>query len=399
MKEKNLPYIDQLLELGKLYKINDLKVYAKSKKKLTISQIELILLKNKVRLPEQSYNKKKIAQLKFKEQVVTNLVITLCLLTFIISTMTIRPFIKVVTNEIKFNYVAKEYDSFNKDSVQKSNVQKSNVNKSKSKNKELSEDYIGFDTRVTLNLFENLKYDLKSIRLGQAVKPVYLSKLPKDLKKIKSTQKRKETFIKIVMPLILDENNKILDDRKKLFKILSKASNTRGEKVWLKRRFKDYRVANEDITELKLRMDIIPASLAIAQAAKESGWGTSRFALQGNAMFGQWTWGKDGIEPSEKQKNEQHKILKFPMLRSSVKAYLKNLNTHRGYVEFRKERSLLRQNNKNISGLDLADYLYNYAKTGSEYVKVLKKIIKQNDLTDFDSSTLMNSSRGSSLIL
>ena len=394
MKEKNLPYIDQLLELGKLYKINDLKVYAKSKKKLTISQIELILLKNKVRLPEQSYNKKKIAQLKFKEQVVTNLVITLCLLTFIISTMTIRPFIKVVTNEIKFNYVAKEYDSFNKDSVQKSNV-----NKSKSKNKELSEDYIGFDTRVTLNLFENLKYDLKSIRLGQAVKPVYLSKLPKDLKKIKSTQKRKETFIKIVMPLILDENNKILDDRKKLFKILSKASNTRGEKVWLKRRFKDYRVANEDITELKLRMDIIPASLAIAQAAKESGWGTSRFALQGNAMFGQWTWGKDGIEPSEKQKNEQHKILKFPMLRSSVKAYLKNLNTHRGYVEFRKERSLLRQNNKNISGLDLADYLYNYAKTGSEYVKILKKIIKQNDLTDFDSSTLMNSSRGSSLVL
>ena len=146
-------------------------------------------------------------------------------------------------------------------------------------------------------------------------------------------------------------------------------------------------------------MDIIPASLAIAQAAKESGWGTSRFALEGNAMFGQWTWGKDGIEPSEKQDDEQHKILKFPMLRSSVKAYLKNLNTHRGYGEFRKERSLLRQNNKKISGLDLADYLYNYAKTGSEYVKILKKIIRQNDLTDFDSSTLMNSSRGRSLTL
>ena len=201
------------------------------------------------------------------------------------------------------------------------------------------------------------------------------------------------------MPLILDENNKILDDRKKLFKILSKASNTMGEKVWLKRRFKDYQITDEDITELKLRMDIIPASLAIAQAAKESGWGTSRFALEGNAMFGQWTWGKDGIEPSEKKDNEQHKILKFPMLRSSVKAYLKNLNTHRGYGEFRKERSLLRQNNKKISGLDLADYLYNYAKTGSEYVKILKKIIRQNDLTDFDSSTLMNSSRGRSLTL
>ena len=396
MKDKNLPYIDQLLELGKLYKINDLKVYAKSKKKLTISQIELILLKNKIRLPEQSYNKKKIAQLKFKEQVVTNLLITLCLLTFIISIITIRPFIKMVTSEIKFTYIAKGYSSFDKNIIKKPNTSKS---KSISKKNELSEDYIGFDTRITLDLFENLKYDLKSIRLGQAVKPVYLSKLPKDLKKIKSTQKRKETFIKIVMPLILDENNKILDDRKRLFKILGKESNSMGEKVWLKRRFKDYQISNEDVTELKSRMDIIPASLAIAQAAKESGWGTSRFALEGNAMFGQWTWGQDGIEPSEKKGNEQHKILKFPMLRSSVKAYLKNLNTHRGYNEFRKKRSLLRQNNKEISGVDLADYLYNYAKTGSEYVKILKQIIRQNNLTDFDKSTLMNSRSGTSLTL
>ena len=396
MKDKNLPYIDQLLELGRLYKINDLKVYAKSKKKLTVSQIELILLKNKIRLPEQSYNKKKIAQLKFKEQVVTNLLITLCLLTFITSIVTIRPFIKVVTSEIKFTYIAKGYSSFDKNIIKKPNTSKSTL---KSKKNKLSEDYIGFDTRVTLNLFENLKYDLKSIRLGQAVKPVYLSKLPKDLKKIKSTQKRKETFIKIVMPLILDENNKILDDRKRLFKILGKESNSMGEKVWLKRRFKDYQISNEDVTELKSRMDIIPASLAIAQAAKESGWGTSRFALEGNAMFGQWTWGQDGIEPSEKKGNEQHKILKFPMLRSSVKAYLKNLNTHRGYNEFRKERSLLRQNNKEISGVDLADYLYNYAKTGSEYVKILKQIIRQNNLTDFDKSTLMNSRSGTSLTL
>ena len=395
MKEKNLPYIEQLLELGKLYKINELKVYAKSKKKLTISQIELILLKNKIRLPEQSYNKKRIAQIKFKEQVVTNVLITLFLITFVISVMTVRPFIKLVTSEIKFTYVAKEYKSNFNDNL----TAKSQTKNFKKNDKDLKEDYVGFDTRVTLDLFENLKYDLKSIRLGQAVKPVYLSKLPKDLKKIKSTQKRKDTFIKIVMPLILDENNKILEDRKKLFRILSKQSNTRGEKVWLKRRFKDYQVSSEDITELKIKMDIIPVSLGIAQAAKESGWGTSRFALEGNAMFGQWTWGQDGIEPSEKDKNQQHKILKFPMLRSSVKAYLKNLNTHNGYKEFRNERAILRENNKNVSGIVLVDYLYNYAKTGSEYVKTLKKIIQQNDLTDFDSSTLMNSGRSGSLTL
>ena len=394
MKNKQIPYLDQLLELGKLYKVDEIKLYAKSKKKLTTSQIELILLKNKIRLPEQSYNKKKVAEIKFKEQVVTNILITLFLITFVISLISVRPFIKTVTNEIKFTYVAKEYKSnFNKDDYKKKDSTEFSVNKNQDEN------YIGIDTQITLNLFENLKYDLKSIRLGQSVKPIYLTKLPKDLKKIKSTNKRKETFIKIVMPLILIENEKIIEDRSKLFKILGKQSNTMGEKVWLKRRFKDYDIKGEDITELKLRMDIIPTSIAIAQAAKESGWGTSRFALEGNAMYGQWTWGGDGIEPSQKDKKKEHKILKFPKLQSSVSAYMKNLNTHRGYSEFRKERSKIREKNKNVKGIDLVEYLYNYAQTGSEYVKILKKIIEQNDLTDFDNSILMNSSRSKSLTL
>ncbi len=394
MKLKVTPYLEQLLELGKLYKIDELKLYAKSKKKLTTSQIELILLKNKIRLPEQSYNKKKIAEIKFKEQVLTNILITLFLITFAISLISVRPFIKTVTTEIKFTYVAKEYKSnFKSDNhTKKDNTEFSN-------NKKNDENYIGIDTQITLNLFENLKYDLKSIRLGQSVKPVYLTKLPKDLKKIRSTNKRKDTFIKIIMPLILNENEKILEDRNKLFKILSKQSNSMGEKVWLKRRFKDYDVNGEDVTELKQRMDIIPTSIAIAQAAKESGWGTSRFALEGNAMYGQWTWDGDGIEPSQKDKKKEHKILKFPKLQSSVSAYMKNLNTHRGYTEFRKERAEKRESNKKIIGVDLVDYLYNYAQTGSEYVKTLKKIIQQNNLTDFDSSTLMNSSRSKSLTL
>ncbi len=395
MKPKSISYLDQLLELGKLYKVEELKFYAKSKKKLTTSQIELILLKNKIRLPEQSYNKKKIAEIKFKEQVVTNILITLFLITFVISLISVRPFIKTVTTEIKFTYVAKEYKSNFKNEDYKK-ISKTELPKNKS-----NEDgnYIGIDTQITLNLFENLKYDLKSIRLGQSVKPVYLSKLPKDLKKIKSTNKRKDTFIKIVMPLILSENEKILEDRKKLFRILGKQSNTMGEKVWLKRRFKDYDIKGEDIAELKLRMDIVPTSIAIAQAAKESGWGTSRFALEGNAMYGQWTWGGEGIEPSKKDKEKEHKILKFPKLQSSVAAYMKNLNTHRGYSEFRDKRSKIREKKQEVNGLDLVDYLYNYAQTGSEYVKTLKIIIQQNNLNDFDSSILMNSSRSRSLTL
>ena len=391
--KKDIPYRDQLLELSKLYRIKEIRSYLQSKKHLTTSQIELILLKNKIPLPAHTYNKKKIAEIRYKEQVVTNIVLTIALLGFITSLMTIRPYIKLVTSEVKFTHIAKEYKSnfkLNNKSVDTSNNRKKF---------EKVDDEVSLDTQITLNLFEDLKYDLKTIRSGSRVKPVYLSKLPKDLKKIKSTQKKKDTFIKIVMPLIIDENSKILDNRKKLFKILGKQNNSRGEKVWLKRRFEDYEIKNEDVTELKVRMDIIPVSIAIAQAAKESGWGTSRFALEGNAMFGQWTYGKDGIAPLEREKNKGHKILKFPMLRSSVQAYKNNLNTHSGYKEFRKKRADLRRKNQNISGLELVNYLHNYAATGKEYTDILKKIINQNSLTDFDNAILMNSNQSSSLTL
>ena len=228
--KKNSQYRDQLIELSKLYKIQEIKSYINSKKNLTTSQIELILLKNKVRLPEHSYSKKKVAEIRFKEQVLTNVLVTCCLIVFIISLVSIRPYIKTVTNEIKFSYVAKEY----KDN------QKIFDSDKKNKTKKLDEENkISLDTKITLNLFENLKYDLKSIRLGASVKPVYLSKLPPDLKNIKSTSKRKNTFIKIILPLIIDENNKILQNRKKLFKILGKPVNSMGEKRWLKRRFEE----------------------------------------------------------------------------------------------------------------------------------------------------------------
>ena len=391
--KKDIPYREQLLELSKLYKVPEVKSYIKSKKNLTTSQLELILLKNKIPLPAQSYSRKHVAEIKFKEQVITNLILTIALLGFITSLITIRPYIKIVTDEIKFTHVAKEYKSNFTDEKQLSK------NYGKEKTKKKYDEDISLDTKVTLNLFEDLKYDLKSIRTGALVKPVYLSKLPKDLKKIKSTKTKKDTFIKIVMPLIIDENNKILENRKKLFKILSKPNNTRGEKVWLKRRFEDYSIKNEDVTELKIRMDIVPVSIAIAQAAKESGWGTSRFALEGNAMFGQWTWGKQGIAPLDREKNKGHKILKFPILRSSVQAYKNNLNTHNGYREFREKRAELRKLNKKISGLELVKYLHNYAATGSEYTKVLKKIIDQNELTDFDGAILMNSNQASTLTL
>ena len=381
--KKNISYRDQLVELSKLYKIDEIKNYIRSKKNLTVSQIELILLKNKIRLPEQSYNKKKIAEIRFKEQVVTNIILTACLLVFVISLISVRPYIKTVTNEIKFTYVAKEYKS-----NFKSNKFPKNLN-TQDDNKKLENHAVSLDTQITLNLFENLKYDLKKIRQGQPVKPIYLSQLPKDLNRLKNAKKKKDTFIKIIMPLILDENNRILENRRKLFKILGKSTNSMGEKRWLKRRFKEYGIKKGDITELKVRMDIIPPSIAIAQAAIESGWGTSRFALEGNAMFGQWTWSKKGISPADQDPDKSHKILQFQILKASVRAYKNNLNTHNAYKEFREVRAQLRQKEQPITGLALTKYVKNYAAIGEKYVAILEDIIEKNSLGDFDNAYLL----------
>ena len=128
-------------------------------------------------------------------------------------------------------------------------------------------------------------------------------------------------------------------------------------------------------------MDEIPASLAIAQAAKETGWGTSRFALEGNALFGQWTYNGEGIKPAAAENDSTHKVMKFKILQASVRAYQRNLNTHSGYKEFRKVRAIQRENNGKLNSLELVDYLDKYAETGKEYTKILKMIIKQNQST------------------
>ncbi len=202
--------------------------------------------------------------------------------------------------------------------------------------------------------------------------------------KIESTKKRKNLFIQIVLPLIIEENTKIRLDRKKLFAILNKNNNSKAEKEWLSKKFKQYGVKSNDFSTLKIRMDVIPVSLAIAQAAKETGWGTSRFAQEGNALFGQWTWSGEGIKPAGADGNSKHKVAKFKVLKASVKAYQRNLNTHSGYKEFRRERAIQRDNEGKLNSLLLVNYLDKYAETGVEYTKILKKIIEQNSLTEFD---------------
>ena len=241
-------------------------------------------------------------------------------------------------------------------------------------------------------LFKDEKYNLKDIRKNKIVKPITIGLLPREIRQIESTKKRKEFFIKIVLPLILEENNRIKLDRKTLFVILNKNSNSKAEKNWLKKKFKQYGVINNDLSTLKVRMDQIPVSLAIAQAAKETGWGTSRFALEGNALFGHWTWTGKGIKPAAADENQKHKVMRFKVLKASVRAYQRNLNTHSSYKEFRKQRAIQRDQYKKLNSLKLVQYLDKYAETGKEYTKILKKIIEQNSLTDFDDAKMLPTS-------
>ena len=242
----------------------------------------------------------------------------------------------------------------------------------------------------TLNeMFAEKNYQLKLVRKEKIVKPFEVGMLPGEMKQIENSKVRKDLFIKIVLPLILSENNIIKIDRKNLFKILNKSNNTQREKDWIEKKFKQYGVVNKDLSTLKVRMDIIPVSLAIAQAAKETGWGTSRFAIEGNALFGQWTFSGNGIKPAAADEGTKHKVMTFNVLKASVRAYQRNINTHSSYKEFRKARAIQRDNDEILNSLELVNFLYDYAENGEEYVKTLKKIIQQNNLKDFDNAKIL----------
>ena len=384
-------YREQLLHLAKLYGVVEIKSYARSSKRLTISQLELLLIKNHIKLPVNRSSDRAIAKHELKQNSITNAYLSLFVIFFIGCLVLTRPYIKKVVNEVKFTYVAEEYKSKEITKSKKLKKKKSGT-KIEKKSEVVQEEYdntVSLNAETTANLFYDLGYDLKGVRAGQKVKPIYLTKLPKDLKTLGDTKKKRELFIKIILPLILYENNKIIEDRKRLFKVLAKNFNTAGERVWLRRRFKEYKIEDGDLSKLKMRMDIIPVSVALAQAANESGWGTSRFALEGNALFGQWTWSKKGISPKNQDPDKTHKILQFQILKASVRAYKNNLNTHNAYKEFREARAKLRQEGAEILGLELTKHLSNYASIGDKYVEILESIILRNSLTDFDKAHLL----------
>ena len=190
-------YRDQLLHVAKLYGVAEVKSYARSSKKLTISQLELLLIKNHIKLPVNRSSDKALARAEIKQNTITNIYLSFFILFFIGSLIAVRPYIKNVVNEVKFTYVSEEYKSA-KVNKSKNKIKKKTTKEVEPESTTNYENTVSLNSETTLNLFEDLGYDLKGIRAGGKVKPIYLTKLPKDIKTLGNKKKKRELFIQII---------------------------------------------------------------------------------------------------------------------------------------------------------------------------------------------------------
>jgi len=247
--------------------------------------------------------------------------------------------------------------------------------------------------------FAELNYDLEHIQNGNAhVPPAFLASLPPDLGNVPETAMRKRLFFQAVLPLILRANQEILTDRKRLWQLHADQRLGRhiapSDRLWLKAMAERYKVPADNLPLLIRRIDVIPPSMALAQAAEESGWGTSRFARQGNAIFGQWTTADGpGLVPLERDGDKDHKVRAFDKLIDSVRAYMLNLNTHRAYRELRRARAALRRSGEPLNGHTLARFLFRYSERGDDYVSAIRAMIDSNGLDRLDDARLLKVQR------
>ncbi|MEO9903434.1 MULTISPECIES: glucosaminidase domain-containing protein [Alphaproteobacteria] len=217
-----------------------------------------------------------------------------------------------------------------------------------------------------------------------------------------TVEQKKQIFFRMILPLILMANEEVTSDREALMHLKSRLETTRvpyeGDLDELRSLANKYRLSEDSdvisvtklLKTLTRRIDIVPPSLALAQAATESAWGTSRFAVEGNALFGQWTFGGKGMVPEEQRAEKgDHKVASFRSPLHSVRSYLRNLNTNRAYREFREDRAAARAEGKPFSGEALASALSRYSERGQDYIKEIRQIIVGNDLSALDRSKLV----------
>ena len=240
-----------------------------------------------------------------------------------------------------------------------------------------------------------LNYSLAAVSKGETVVPrVFLTSLPGDITKSSVVEKRKNLFFKSVLPLVLKVNEELAAERTRLWDIRYRRNLglriDAVDQLWLDGMVEKYGVQRDDIEALLKRVDMIPPSLALAQAAEESGWGSSRFAKEGNALFGQWTYSSSdkGLSPMEREEGETHRVRAFDNLAQGVKAYMMNLNTHRAYRKLRSLRNRMRAKGSPLDGYLLAGTLTRYSARGEDYVVALRAIMEANGLAAFDDARL-----------
>jgi len=201
---------------------------------------------------------------------------------------------------------------------------------------------------------------------------------------------RKRLFIEFMRLLIKGENDFVMQQRIQFLKLYKKRTGRKALTAYDMRVFERFaelyfvNLSEYDQDEsweiLKRRIDVIPTELALAQSANESAWGRSRFAIEGNAMFGQWSFSKTkvGMIPSARDLDSTHTVARFPSVRAAVKSYIKNLNTHRAYLAFRVLRSKARAGGSELDGHSLAPGLINYSERREVYVREIQSIMKTN---------------------
>lgn len=213
--------------------------------------------------------------------------------------------------------------------------------------------------------------------------------LPGDLNSINSPKKKKNLFVRTLTPIIILENQRIKEERGKVLLLLNNKQWPQDEKLLrnIKVIAKRYGVSNQNAKKtyeaLLSRADEVPLQLVLAQAAIESGWGTSRFAQEGNSLFGQWSFAPNsGLTPKDRTEGLTHTVKAFKDIQASVRAYMLNINTNHAYRELRDMRSKMREEQQPLDAKKLAEGLYRYSQRKHEYVKELKQLISQSVISN-----------------
>ena len=243
-------------------------------------------------------------------------------------------------------------------------------------------------------LFTRIEYSLEAVRAGErTVPPLFLAAVPAGMQQIEEIEERKRVFLRMILPLVLKANDHVAKSRERLLAI----HRARGEgkvptgedRRYMARLAVEYGLGKPDLGRLLLQVDAVPVSLALAQSAIESGWGTSRFVELGNATFGQWTTADyEGIVPDARPDGATYKVRSFQHLFDSVRSYIHNLNTHAAYSAFRQARAAMRSGGRKLDSLELASTLVAYSQEGEAYLALLRQVIVTERLVPFDRARL-----------